>query len=53
MTKFTLANLQQVADGEGCTVWAVITLLQSHAAEIGDVETLDALCEVKAEMLGL
>lgn len=53
MTTFTLADLQQVADGEGCSVLSVITLLQSHAAEIGDDATLDALCVVKAEILGL
>lgn len=50
----TRADVEAVAASEGKPVLEVLSLLQTGAAHLNDGEqTLDALCAIKAEILGL
>jgi hypothetical protein len=42
-----------LAQQEGVSALELITTLQAGAAATGDQATLDKLCEIKSELLGL
>ena len=50
---FTRNDIEALAVTEGCTEIALISMLQAGAVAAGNDEALDALCAVKAEILGL
>lgn len=49
----TIEDIRKVAADEGITELAAITMMQSGAAKIGDDAALEALCDIKSEILGL
>jgi len=48
-----IEDILKVAADEGISELAAITIMQSGAAKIGDEAALEALCNIKAEILGL
>jgi len=53
MSHFTIENIEQVAKDEGVSVFYVISHLQAFAVESQDNETLEILCKIKSDLLGL
>lgn len=53
MNEITLSAVRQAATDTGMTDLQALTAMQAAAAKIGDNEALDALCAIKAELLGL
>lgn len=53
MTNFTRNDIATLAASEGVSEMVLITQLQQGAAISGDEAALDALCNIKAEILGL
>lgn len=53
MRNVTRGAVETLANEQGKSVMAMLTELQGAAAKLGDDETLDALCEIKGEVLGL
>ncbi len=48
----TLSDIEQVAHTEGMTVIEMITMLQSGAIKVNDEAALNALCEIKRQVIG-
>jgi hypothetical protein len=53
MPTITIATVRQAAADSGMTDLQAITAMQVGAAKIGDSATLEALCAIKSELLGL
>ena len=53
MQKVTREAVQTLADEMGKSILVMLTELQGAAAKLRDDETLDVLCEIKSEVLGL
>lgn len=53
MTNVTREAIETLAAEKGVTVLTMLTELQQAAAVLNDEPTLDALCEIKSEVLGL
>lgn len=53
MTHFNRNDIATLAASEGVSEMTLITQLQQGAAIAGDEATLEALCNIKAEILGL
>jgi len=53
MSNVTREAVQILANEQGKTELAMLTELQGAAAKLGDETTLDALCAIKSQVLGL
>lgn len=53
MRKVTREAVEILATEHGKSVVAMLTELQAAAAKLQDEETLETLCEIKAQALGL
>lgn len=53
MTSFNRNDIATLAASEGISEMALITQLQHGAVISGDEDALEALCNIKAEILGL
>jgi len=53
MRKVTREAVEALANEQGKSVLAMLTELQGAAAKLHDDETLETLCEIKAQVLGL
>lgn len=51
--QITREHVEQAAKEKGIELMTALTMMQGACAKIGDVETLERLCEIKAEILGL
>lgn len=49
----TLNDIAKAAADEGVTVMQACNMMQAACAKLGDEATLDALCTIKAEIIGL
>jgi len=53
MSQVTREAVETLANEQGKSVLTMLTELQGAAAKLGDEETLEALCEIKGQALGL
>ena len=53
MKAITRTDVQQAAAAKGMTELEAISLMQAGAAKLGHHDVLDALCAIKAEIIGL
>jgi hypothetical protein len=51
--EITREAIETLAKQEGISALQLITTLQAGAVQIKDETTLDRLCEIKSELLGL
>ncbi len=53
MSNVTREAVETLANEKGMTVLAMLSELQGAAAKLGDDDTLETLCNIKSEVLGL
>lgn len=51
--QITREHVEIAAKEKGVEVMKALSMMQGACAKLGDMETLERLCQIKAEILGL